>query len=116
MKLIMLTIISKLTLLHDIFSRLLLLFPIFFVHNLSKYNTINKIFYNLALDQVNGDCIEFGIFTGASLKHSIRSNKKHFKNSKSIFLDFIHLRVFQMMIILTLIKKILKIVTRMQKK
>lgn len=81
----MLTIISKLTLLHDTFSRLLLLIPTFFVHNLSKYNTINKIFYNLSLDQVDGDCIEFGIFTGASLKHSIRSNKKYFKNSESIF-------------------------------
>ena len=81
----MLLLISKLTILHDLFSRFVILVPVFLMHNLSKYMTLKKIFYNLSLDQVQGDCIEFGIFTGSSFKHSIRLNSKYNKNDSSLF-------------------------------
>ena len=81
----MLSIISKLTFLHNIFSKLIISLPVFFTHNFSKYMNIKNAFYNLSLDQISGDCIEFGIFTGSSFKHAIRVDAKFNKKSKSIF-------------------------------
>ena len=81
----MLSIISKLTFLHNIFSKLIISLPVFFTHNFSKYMNIKNAFYNLSLDQISGDCIEFGIFTGSSFKHAIRVDAKFNKNSESIF-------------------------------
>tara|TARA_B100001029_G_scaffold176998_1_gene180849 strand:+ start:128 stop:784 length:657 start_codon:yes stop_codon:yes gene_type:complete len=85
----MISIIAKLTFLHNIFSKLIIAIPVFLMHNFSKYMMIKKIFYNLSLDQVKGDCIEFGIFTGSSFKHSIRLNSKlnKFDNSSFYGLD-----------------------------
>ena len=45
-------------------------------HNASKFHQINKIWRNINLDQIPGDYIEFGIYKGKSLYHSIKSAKK----------------------------------------
>lgn len=81
----MLSLISKLTYLHNIFSKLIISLPVFFTHNFSKYMNIKNAFYNLSLDQITGDCIEFGVFTGSSFKHAIRVDAKFNKKSKSLF-------------------------------
>ena len=46
---------------------------------------IKKVFTNLKIDQVEGDCIEFGIFTGSSFKHTIRTENKLNKNNATMF-------------------------------
>lgn len=81
----MLNIISRLTFLHTIYSIIVNLIPSFLVHNSSKYMAIKKVFTNLKIDQVEGDCIEFGIFTGSSFKHTIRTENKLNKNNATMF-------------------------------
>ena len=81
----MLKLISKLTFLHSIYSYLINLLPSFLIHNTSKYVTIKKIITNLHIDQIDGDCIEFGIFTGSSFKHTIRTENNTNKNNKTKF-------------------------------
>lgn len=41
-------------------------------HNLNKFLQIYKIWNNVKLDSISGDYIEFGIFKGKSLYHSIK--------------------------------------------
>ena len=53
--------------------------------NTSKFYQINKIWRNIKLDQIPGDYIEFGIFKGKSLYHSIMSAKKNRINKDRIF-------------------------------
>ena len=45
-------------------------------HNLEKFIQIKKIWFNIYLDNIKGDYIEFGIFKGKSLYHSIKVAKK----------------------------------------
>jgi len=80
-----LKIISRFTFLHTVYSIYVNLIPSFLIHNFSKYVTIKKILTNLNIDKIEGDCIEFGIFTGSSFKHSIRTENKITKNNKTIF-------------------------------
>ncbi len=81
----MLNLISRLTFLHTIYSSIVNLIPSFLVHNSSKYMAIKKVFTNLKIDQIEGDCIEFGIFTGSSFKHTIRTENKLNKNNATMF-------------------------------
>lgn len=46
------------------------------VHNLEKYHTLKKIHYLSAIEDVEGDYLEFGVFTGSSFCHSIRCCKQ----------------------------------------
>tara|TARA_B100001939_G_C16832606_1_gene569375 strand:+ start:92 stop:733 length:642 start_codon:yes stop_codon:yes gene_type:complete len=46
------------------------------LHNLEKFIQIKKIWFNINLDSVKGDYIEFGIFKGKSLYHSIKVAQK----------------------------------------
>lgn len=81
----MLKLISKLTFIHTIYSYLVNIFPSFLIHNTSKYIAIKKIMTNLWIDQIEGDCIEFGIFTGSSFKHSLRTENRINKNNRTKF-------------------------------
>ena len=45
-------------------------------HNLNKFIQIYKIWNNIKLDSIKGDYIEFGIFKGKSLYHSVKTAKK----------------------------------------
>ena len=80
-----LKIISNLTFLHSIYSFLVNIFPNFLIHNTSKYIAIKKILFNLWIDQIEGDCIEFGIFTGSSFKHTIKTENRVNKKNKTRF-------------------------------
>ena len=42
------------------------------VHNLEKYHALKKVHYLSAIEDVDGDYLEFGVFTGSSFCHSIR--------------------------------------------
>lgn len=83
----MLQLIAKLTFLHKIYSKLVIYFPVFLLHNNSKYLTIKKILYNLDLDKIKGDIVEFGIFTGSSFRHIINIESKYNVETKFFGLD-----------------------------
>ena len=42
------------------------------VHNLEKYMALKKVHYLSAMEDIEGDYLEFGVFTGSSFCHSIR--------------------------------------------
>ncbi|MES2887698.1 MAG: TylF/MycF/NovP-related O-methyltransferase [Pseudomonadota bacterium] len=46
------------------------------IHNLEKYHTLKKVHYLSAIEDVEGDYLEFGVFTGSSFCHSLRCCKK----------------------------------------
>ena len=81
----MIKIIANSTLLHKIYSKFIRLVPTFFIHNNSKYLTIKKTLFNLWIDGVKGDLIEFGVFTGSSFRHTIKTEYDLDKESKSMF-------------------------------
>ncbi len=83
----MLQIVAKFTFLHKLYSYLVKFFPIFFIHNNSKYLTIKKVLYNLNLDKISGDIIEFGVFTGSSFRHIINIEKNYTKDTRYYGLD-----------------------------
>tara|TARA_B100001758_G_C18299012_1_gene551294 strand:- start:407 stop:1120 length:714 start_codon:yes stop_codon:yes gene_type:complete len=42
------------------------------IHNLQKYSALKKVHYLSAIEEIKGDYLEFGVFTGSSFCHSIR--------------------------------------------
>jgi len=46
------------------------------VHNLEKYHAIKKVHYLSAIEDIDGDYVEFGVFTGSSFCHSLRCNRR----------------------------------------
>ena len=53
------------------------------IHNLGKYFTIKKAFYLISLEELDGDYLEFGVFTGSSFVCALNCSKK-LKNSSTI--------------------------------
>lgn len=45
------------------------------IHNLEKYYVLKKVHYLAAIENLEGDYLEFGVFTGSSFCHSIRCYK-----------------------------------------
>lgn len=45
-------------------------------HNLEKYHALKKVHYLSAIEDMDGDYLEFGVFTGSSFCHSIRCCEK----------------------------------------
>jgi O-methyltransferase len=45
-------------------------------HNWEKYTALKKAFYLTALEQLEGDYLEFGVFTGSSFVFAAREHKK----------------------------------------
>ena len=68
--------LSKLNILQDIISNLLNLFPYTLEHNSGKYMAIRKAHYLACIDGIEGDYLEFGVFTGSSFTHSMRAYAK----------------------------------------
>ena len=54
------------------------------IHNLEKYMAIKKVHHLSAIEEIKGDYLEFGVFTGSSFCHSIRCVKKDTKIYSSI--------------------------------
>lgn len=68
--------LSKLNFLQDWASALIAGNNPAIAHNLEKYYTLKKVHYLSAIEDVEGDYLEFGVFTGSSFCHSIRCCKK----------------------------------------
>lgn len=47
-------------------------------HNIEKYHTLKKVHYLSAIEDISGDYLEFGVFTGSSFCHSLRCNRSLF--------------------------------------
>jgi len=45
------------------------------IHNIEKYYVIKKVHYLSAIEDIEGDYLEFGVYTGSSFCHSIRCCK-----------------------------------------
>lgn len=69
-------ILSKLDFLQDIASSLIAWVNPAIIHNIEKYYYLKKVHYLSAIEDVEGDYLEFGVFTGSSLCHSIRCCRK----------------------------------------
>lgn len=57
------------------------------IHNLEKYYMLKKVHYLAAIENLEGDYLEFGVFTGSSFCHSIRCYKSSeylYKNQKNM--------------------------------
>jgi O-methyltransferase len=68
--------LSKLNFLQDLASNLIAGVNPAIVHNIEKYYVLKKVHYLSAIEQIEGDYLEFGVFTGSSFCHSIRCCKK----------------------------------------
>jgi len=64
--------LSRLEFLQNAASNVLVKIDPAVIHNLEKYHTLNKVHYLSAIEQIEGDYLEFGVFTGSSFCHSIR--------------------------------------------
>lgn len=49
------------------------------IHNLEKYYALKKVHYLSAIENIEGDYLEFGVFEGSSFCHSIRCCKNMIK-------------------------------------
>ena len=69
-------ILSKLEFLQSLSSKIVSALNPAVIHNLEKYYILKKVHYLSAIEDVNGDYLEFGVFTGSSFCHSIRCSHK----------------------------------------
>ncbi|MBU3578656.1 hypothetical protein ICN17_01390 [Polynucleobacter sp. 73C-SIWE] len=69
-------ILAKLGFLQDWISTLIAGVNPAVIHNLEKYHVLKKVHYLSAIENVEGDYLEFGVFTGSSFSHSIRCCQK----------------------------------------
>ena len=76
--------LSKINFLQDFASIIIAGLNPAIVHNLEKYMAIKKVHYLSAIEDIEGDYIEFGVYTGSSFCHSIRCAKKLAKINSSI--------------------------------
>lgn len=65
----------------DLISWVKVNIPIVLEHNLAKYDAVKKSFYLTALENLEGDYLEFGVFTGSSFACAMRSYRKFKKIS-----------------------------------
>ena len=68
--------LSKMEFLQDWASTLIAGVNPAIVHNLEKYHALKKVHYLSAIEDIEGDYLEFGVFTGSSFCHSIRCCRK----------------------------------------
>lgn len=69
-------ILAKLNFLQDWVSALISGINPAIIHNLEKYHILKKVHYLSAIEDIDGDYLEFGVFTGSSFCHSIRCYQK----------------------------------------
>jgi O-methyltransferase len=82
-------ILSKLEFLQSWSSRIISGINPAVIHNIEKYYVLKKVHYLSAIEDVTGDYLEFGVFTGSSFCHSIRcSQKVRYLNSSVLTTKF----------------------------
>lgn len=64
--------------------------PVAIEHNIQKYGALKKAFYLTALEQLEGDYLEFGVFTGSSFNFAMRIHRqlRFLGDIKTRFLGF----------------------------
>lgn len=67
--------LSKLNFLQDWVSIFLSKVNPAIIHNVEKYYIIKKVHYLSAIEDIEGDYLEFGVYTGSSFCHSLRCCK-----------------------------------------
>ena len=65
--------LGTITILQDFVSKTVGFLPVHLQHNLGKYLALKKAHYLTALSGIEGDYLDFGVFSGSSLAHSIRA-------------------------------------------
>ena len=63
--------------LQNLAARLFSKIPAFVEHNVEKYKALRKAFYLTALERLEGDYLEFGVFTGSSFVFACKIEKKY---------------------------------------
>jgi hypothetical protein len=69
-------ILGKLEFLQVIASKLIAGINPAVMHNIEKYLALKKAHYLTAVEHLEGDYLEFGVFTGSSFTHSIRCTRR----------------------------------------
>jgi len=72
----MFQLLSKLYFLQNLLSLFVSLISPVLVHNLGKYFALKKAFYLTALEDLQGDYLEFGVFTGSSFVCALNCSKR----------------------------------------
>ena len=72
-------ILAKINFLQNILSYLIAKTNPIVIHNFNKYMIIKKVFFFSAIEKIQGDYFEFGVFTGSSFCHAIRCAKSNIK-------------------------------------
>lgn len=83
--------LARFAFLQDLASWLISLINPAIIHNIEKYYAIKKVFYLSMLERTKGDYLEFGVYTGSSFCHSIRSYRRMkflFPDSRTAFYGF----------------------------
>ena len=64
--------------------------PAMVEHNLGKYLALKKALYLTALERLEGDYLEFGVFTGSSLVFTVKANRqlRRISEAKTRFFGF----------------------------
>jgi O-methyltransferase len=65
-------LLAKLEFLQDWASIAVARMPSAVAHNLEKYHALKKVHYLAGMEDMEGDYLEFGVFTGSSLCHAVR--------------------------------------------
>jgi O-methyltransferase len=68
-------LLSKLEFLQDWASMVIATINPALMHNLRKYHALKKVHYLAAIEGIEGDYLEFGVFRGSSFCHSIRCHR-----------------------------------------
>lgn len=74
--------LSRSAFLQNCISGLVNFAPFPTIHNVAKYVALTKAFYYTLTEEIQGDYLEFGVFTGSSFCHAIQCEKKSIKYSK----------------------------------
>ncbi len=77
--------LARLEFLQTLASKIISIINPAVIHNIEKYYTLKKVHYLSAIEDLQGDYLEFGVFTGSSFCHSIRCYQKlkYLKNEEN---------------------------------
>jgi hypothetical protein len=78
------SILENLEFLQDILSFLISKFNPLAIHNIGKYFALKKAHFLRSIDNVSGDYLEFGVYRGGSLAHSIRCHQSTLKFNQNL--------------------------------
>ena len=72
---LLLSLIKKFPVFQNLTGSLYARIPAFAEHNIAKYQALKKAFYLTALEKLEGDYLEFGVFTGSSFVFSVKAHR-----------------------------------------